>query len=479
MYMDEQELFDLRRSLETIRDIVRFLQQTDDEEDTDNDETHSPYPALHELAGDIMVFPQLITRINNILDKFGKVKDNASSELLRIRRELASTTGSISRSLNNILRAAQSEGYVDKDVAPTMRDGRLVIPVAPGMKRKIRGIVHDESATGKTVFIEPAEVVEANNRIRELEGEERREIIRILTEFSATVRPQVPAILQSYEFLAEIDFIRAKALLGIEFKAIKPSFENRQVIDWFEAVHPLLQMSLAKHNKKVVPLDIELNTGQRILLISGPNAGGKSVCLKTVGLLQYMLQCGMLVSMHERSHAGIFSSIFIDIGDEQSIEDDLSTYSSHLTNMKNMMKYCNEKSLILIDEFGGGTEPQIGGAIAEAVLKRFNAKKTFGVITTHYQNLKHFAEDHEGVVNGAMLYDRHEMRALFQLQIGNPGSSFAVEIARKIGLPEEVIADASEIVGSEYIQSDKFLQDIVRDKRYWETKRQNIRKREK
>ena len=479
MYMDEQELFDLRRSLETICDIVRFLQQTDDEEDTDNDETHSPYPALHELAGDIMVFPQLITRINNILDKFGKVKDNASSELLRIRRELASTTGSISRSLNNILRAAQSEGYVDKDVAPTMRDGRLVIPVAPGMKRKIRGIVHDESATGKTVFIEPAEVVEANNRIRELEGEERREIIRILTEFSVTVRPQVPAILQSYEFLAEIDFIRAKALLGIDFKAIKPSFENRQVIDWFEAVHPLLQMSLAKHNKKVVPLDIELNTGQRILLISGPNAGGKSVCLKTVGLLQYMLQCGMLVSMHERSHAGIFSSIFIDIGDEQSIEDDLSTYSSHLTNMKNMMKYCNEKSLILIDEFGGGTEPQIGGAIAEAVLKRFNAKKTFGVITTHYQNLKHFAEDHEGVVNGAMLYDRHEMRALFQLQIGNPGSSFAVEIARKIGLPEEVIADASEIVGSEYIQSDKYLQDIVRDKRYWETKRQNIRKREK
>lgn len=478
MYMDEQELFDLRRSLETIRDIVRFLQQTDDEL-ADDDEVHSPYPALYELAGDIMVFPQLITRINNILDKFGKIKDNASPELLRIRHELASTTGSISRSLNNILRMAQSEGYVDKDVTPTMRDGRLVIPVAPGMKRKIRGIVHDESATGKTVFIEPAEVVEANNRIRELEGEERREIIRILTEFSATVRPQVPAILQSYEFLAKIDFIRSKALFGIDIKGVKPSFESKQAIDWFEAVHPLLQMSLAKHNKKVVPLDIVLTTEQRILLISGPNAGGKSVCLKTVGLLQYMLQCGMLVSMNERSHAGIFHSIFIDIGDEQSIEDDLSTYSSHLTNMKNMMKYCNEKSLILIDEFGGGTEPQIGGAIAEAVLKRFNAKKTFGVITTHYQNLKHFAEDHEGVVNGAMLYDRHEMRALFQLQIGNPGSSFAVEIARKIGLPEEVIADASEIVGSEYIQSDKYLQDIVRDKRYWETKRQNIRKREK
>ena len=476
LYMDESELFDLRRSLETIRDVVRFLRQTDDEED---EEAHSPYPALYELAGEVMVFPILIARINDILDKFGKVKDNASPELLRIRRELAATTGSISRSLNSILRTAQAEGYVEKDVTPTMRDGRLVIPVAPGMKRKIRGIVHDESATGKTVFIEPAEVVEANNRIRELEGEERREIIRILTDISSVVRPHVPALLQSYEFLAEVDFIRAKALWGMETGSGKPSLEERQVVDWFDAVHPLLQISLAKHGKKVVPLDIELTREQRILLISGPNAGGKSVCLKTVGLLQYMLQCGMPVSMNERSHAGVFRHIFIDIGDEQSIEDDLSTYSSHLTNMKNMMKYCDGQSLILIDEFGGGTEPQIGGAIAEAVLKRFNQKGTFGVITTHYQNLKHFAEDHEGVVNGAMLYDRHEMRALFQLQIGNPGSSFAVEIARKIGLPEDVIADASEIVGSEYIQSDKYLQDIVRDKRYWETKRQNIRRREK
>lgn len=476
LYMDESELFDLRRSLETIRDVVRFLRQTDDEED---EEAHSPYPALYELAGEVMVFPMLIARINDILDKFGKVKDNASPELLRIRRELAATTGSISRSLNSILRTAQAEGYVEKDVTPTMRDGRLVIPVAPGMKRKIRGIVHDESATGKTVFIEPAEVVEANNRIRELEGEERREIIRILTDFSSVVRPHVPALLQSYEFLAEVDFIRAKALWGMETGSGKPSLEERQVVDWFDAVHPLLQISLAKHGKKVVPLDIELTREQRILLISGPNAGGKSVCLKTVGLLQYMLQCGMPVSMNERSHAGVFRHIFIDIGDEQSIEDDLSTYSSHLTNMKNMMKYCDGQSLILIDEFGGGSEPQIGGAIAEAVLKRFNQKGTFGVITTHYQNLKHFAEDHEGVVNGAMLYDRHEMRALFQLQIGNPGSSFAVEIARKIGLPEDVIADASEIVGSEYIQSDKYLQDIVRDKRYWETKRQNIRRREK
>ena len=473
MYMDEQELFDLRRSLETIRDIVRFLQRNDEEE------SDCPYPSLKKLAGDITVFPQLITKIDGILNKYGKIKDNASTELSRIRRELANTMGSISRSLNSILRNAQSEGYVDKDVAPTMRDGRLVIPVAPGLKRKIKGIVHDESASGKTVFIEPAEVVEANNRIRELEGDERREIIRILTEFSNTLRPSIPEILQSYEFLAEIDFIRAKSHFAIQTNSIKPSLENEQLLDWTMAVHPLLQLSLAKHGKKVVPLDIELNLEQRILIISGPNAGGKSVCLKTVGLLQYMLQCGMLVPMHERSHVGLFGSIFIDIGDEQSIEDDLSTYSSHLTNMKIMMKNCNERSLILIDEFGGGTEPQIGGAIAEAVLKRFNIKGTFGVITTHYQNLKHFAEDHEGVVNGAMLYDRHLMQALFQLQIGNPGSSFAVEIARKIGLPEDVIADASEIVGSEYINADKYLQDIVRDKRYWEGKRQTIRQREK
>ncbi|HIZ33158.1 MAG TPA: Smr/MutS family protein [Candidatus Bacteroides merdigallinarum] len=472
MYLDEQELFDLRRSLETIRDIVRFLLR---EEETES----SPYPRLKRLAGDIDVFPDIITKINALLSPYGKMKDNASPELARIRRELNATMGSISRTLNNILRSAQSEGVVDKDVTPAMRDGRLVIPVAPALKRKIRGIVHDESASGKTVFIEPAEVVEANNRIRELESDERREIIRILTEFSAWLRPSISAVLLSYEFLAEIDFIRAKALFAEDIQALKPALENKQIIDWATAIHPLLQLSLARHGKKVVPLDIMLNEKQRILLISGPNAGGKSVCLKTVGLLQYMLQCGLLIPLHESSRAGLFESIFIDIGDEQSIEDDLSTYSSHLTNMKIMMKHCNEQSLILIDEFGGGTEPQIGGAIAEAVLKRFNQKHAFGVITTHYQNLKHFAEDNEGVVNGAMLYDRHLMQALFQLQIGNPGSSFAVEIARKIGLPEDVIADASAIVGSDYINADKYLQDIVRDKRYWENKRQAIRQREK
>ena len=472
LYLDEQEVFDLKRSLETIRDIVRFFHKEDEDENI-------TYPTLQALAGDIAIFPNLIKQIDDILNKYGKIKDNASNELARIRRELSSTMSGISRSLQSILRSAQADGYVDKDVAPTMRDGRLVIPVAPGLKRKIRGIIHDESASGKTVFIEPAEVVEANNRVRELEGEERREIIRILTTFSNNLRPYISDVLQSYEFLAEIDFIRAKSSFAIRINGIQPTIEHTPIIDWTMAIHPLLEMSLAKHGKKIVPLDIELTSEKRILIISGPNAGGKSVCLKTVGLLQYMLQCGMLIPMHERSHAGIFDSIFIDIGDEQSIEDDLSTYSSHLTNMKMMMKNCDADSLILIDEFGGGTEPQIGGAIAEAVLKRFNEKKTFGIITTHYQNLKHFADDHEGIINGAMLYDRHMMRALFQLQIGNPGSSFAVEIARKIGLPEDVIADASEIVGSEYINADKYLQDIVRDKRYWENKRQNIRQREK
>ena len=474
LFLEEQELFDLRRSLETINDIVRFLKAEETEEDST-----SLYPNLCKLAGNILVFPKLTNRINGILNPYGQIKDNASPELARIRKDHAGTLNSISRILASILRNAQSEGVIEKDVSPTMRDGRLVIPVAPAMKRRVRGIVHDESASGKTVFIEPEAVVEANNRVRELEIEERHEIIRILMEFTDELRPLIPDVLQSYEFLAEIDFIRAKALFAQQTGAIKPAFENKQCIDWGAAVHPLLQISLAKHNKKVVPLDIELTKERRILLISGPNAGGKSVCLKTVGLLQYMLQCGLLIPLHEGSHAGVFNSIFIDIGDEQSIEDDLSTYSSHLLNMKNMMKQCDSKSLILIDEFGGGTEPQIGGAIAEAVLKRFNEKGTFGVITTHYQNLKHFADAHEGIVNGAMLYDRNLMQPLFLLQIGMPGSSFAVEIARKIGLPEEVIADASEIVGSDYINSDKYLQDIVRDKRYWQNKRQSIHQREK
>lgn len=476
-HLDEGELFDLRRSLDTINQIVNYLNRSDD--DNDGEKRTYPYPALHRLTEDVMTFPQLVQRIDTILDKFGKIKDSASPQLADIRRELSRTEGSISRTLNGILRAAQSEGLVEKDVTPAIRDGRLVIPVSQGLKRKIRGIVHDESASGKTVFIEPAEVVEANNRIRELEADERREIIRILTEFAKLVRPHVKPILESYKFLATIDLIHAKAELARLIKGIEPAVNAYPHIDWIQAAHPLLRLSLEKQGKSVVPLDIMLTRDKRILIISGPNAGGKSVCLKTAGLTQYMLQCGLSVAIGERSRTGVFKNIFIDIGDEQSIENDLSTYSSHLMNMKQMMRYADDSTLLLIDEFGTGTEPQIGGAIAEAVLAQFCAKQAYGVITTHYQNLKHFAESHDGVVNGAMLYDRQQMRPLFQLSIGNPGSSFAIEIARKIGLPEDVIKAASEIVGSDYIQSDKYLQDIVRDKRYWENKRQTIHQREK
>ena len=484
-HMEEDELFDLRRSLGTVNDIVTYLNRTDEDaavaatDDGWRKDPVYPYPALHELAEGVVTFPQILQRIDQILDKFGKIRDTASPELLNIRRELAKLEGSISRTLYSILRSAQSEGLIEKDVTPAMRDGRLVIPVVPTMKRKIKGIVHDESASGKTLFIEPTEVVEANNRVRELEAEERREVIRILTEMAKVIRPHVPQILDSYKLLAQVDMLRAKTELAKLIGGIEPEVGKYPHIDWIEATHPLLRLSLQKQGKKVVPLEITLTRNKRMLIISGPNAGGKSVCLKTVGLVQYMLQCGLSVPMSERSQTGIFQNILIDIGDEQSIEDDLSTYSSHLTNMKNMMKSANDRTLILIDEFGTGTEPQIGGAIAEAVLKQFCIKRAYGVITTHYQNLKHFADSHEGVVNGAMLYDRHQMQALFQLQIGQPGSSFAIEIARKIGLPEQVIHDASEIVGSDYIQSDKYLQDIVRDKRYWESKRQTIHQREK
>ena len=484
-HMEEDELFDLRRSLGTVNDIVTYLNRTDEDaavaatDDGWRKDPVYPYPALHELAEGVVTFPQILQRIDQILDKFGKIRDTASPELLNIRRELAKVEGSISRTLYSILRSAQSEGLIEKDVTPAMRDGRLVIPVVPTMKRKIKGIVHDESASGKTLFIEPTEVVEANNRVRELEAEERREVIRILTEMAKAIRPHVPQILDSYKLLAQVDMLRAKTELAKLIGGIEPEVGKYPHIDWIGATHPLLRLSLQKQGKKVVPLEITLTRNKRMLIISGPNAGGKSVCLKTVGLVQYMLQCGLSVPMSERSQTGIFQNILIDIGDEQSIEDDLSTYSSHLTNMKNMMKSANDRTLILIDEFGTGTEPQIGGAIAEAVLKQFCIKRAYGVITTHYQNLKHFADSHEGVVNGAMLYDRHQMQALFQLQIGQPGSSFAIEIARKIGLPEQVIHDASEIVGSDYIQSDKYLQDIVRDKRYWESKRQTIHQREK
>lgn len=495
-FMEEDELHDLRRSLATIQELVDYVSRGEEREDgTMKYDT----PALHDLADGIQTFPILIQQISQIIDKFGHIRDNASPELLAIRQELARTQGSISHILNGILHRAQSDGLVGKDVAPMMRDGRLMIPVAPALKRKISGIVHDESATGRTVFIEPSEVVEANNRIRELESEERHEIIRILTKMAARIRPHVPYILDSFNFLAGIDFVYAKARLAEEERAFEPQVTDQPYIDWIQARHPLLERSLTHRTttkptgdtpapeapidesapKKIIPLDMVLKPNERMLIISGPNAGGKSVCLKTVGLLQYMLQCGLSIPVGDRSKAGIFHDVMIDIGDEQSLENDLSTYSSHLMNMKMMMKQAGDSTLILIDEFGTGTEPQIGGAIAEAVLNQLCKRGAWAVITTHYQNLKHFADSHDRVVNGAMLYDRHEMRPLFQLAIGRPGSSFAIDIARKIGLPKEVIDEASQIVGSDYIQSDKYLQDIVRDKRYWERKRDTVHQQEK
>lgn len=468
-HLEEDELFDLLRSLTTIGALVAFFRKSD-AEDAESWES----PMLAALADGVPVFPLIVSRIEQTLDKYGRIKDTATQELARIRMELRRAEGSVSRTLASILRSAQSEGLVDKDVAPTMRDGRLVIPIAPGMKRRLPGIVHDESATGKTVFVEPTQVVEANNHIRELEAEERREVIRILTELSKQIRPCVSDMLVSYRFLGEVDFLRARATLADQWKCVEPKVVSRPHIDWTRAFHPLLSQK-----KEMVPLDIQLTSQDRMLVISGPNAGGKSVTLKTVGLLQYMVQCGLSIPVSERSTVGLFEHLMMDIGDEQSLEDDLSTYSSHLLNMKQMMRQGNAATLILIDEFGTGTEPQIGAAIAESILAQFVAKGMWGVITTHYQNLKHFADSHDGVVNGAMLYDRHEMRPLFQLAIGRPGSSFAIEIARKIGLPEAVIKAAADIVGSDYIQSDKYLQDIVRDKRYWESKRQTIHQREK
>ena len=495
LYMDESELFSLRKMLDYAAQLERFFATLD----------KAKYPLLSQEQGtrskDLSVttnqtkefnLGSIILVLDSILDRYGKMRDNASPELARIRKEISASQGSVSRALNAILRQAQAEGILDKDAAPTMREGRLVLPVPPAYKRKIGGIVHDESATGKTVFIEPQQVVEANNRIRELEGEERRERIRILLEITEQLRPKVPQIMDTENYLGEVDFLRAKALFAIDIHAIVPEVSRQPMIDWREAYHPVLLLNFRRQGKTVVPLTIRLLgengklkgengelKGERILVISGPNAGGKSVCLKTVAMLQYMLQCGLPVPMSEASRMGFFKNLLIDIGDEQSIEDDLSTYSSHLKNMKHFVRYADAQTLLLIDEFGTGTEPMIGGAIAEAVLSQLNEQHAFGVITTHYGNLKHLAERTEGIINGAMLYDRGQLKPLFQLSIGQAGSSFAVEIARQIGLPETIIQRATDIVGEEHIDYDKQLQDIARDKRYWENKRQNIRQKEK
>lgn len=471
-HLSEENLFNLQRSLATVSEIGRFFDRAS------NEGSHL-YPNLARLVKTMQPFPEIVEEISRILDKNGNVKDNASPLLQDLRRAIASATASINGLLRKVINTGREAGYLDKDTTPSVRDGRLVIPVSPMHKRKLRGIVHDESASGRTIFIEPEEVVETNNRIREAEGEVKREIIRILTEVTDMIRPHAEELIATYRVLGLIDFIRAKAVFAQDVDGQLPHVEKDPHIELYHAVHPALLLSLREQGKEVVPLNIELNRQQRILLISGPNAGGKSVCLKTVGVVQYMMQCGVLPTVYYNSHMGMFNSIFIDIGDQQSIEDDLSTYSSHLQNMKTFLIRGDKRSLVLIDEFGSGTEPQIGGAIAQAILEQLNKSRIMGVITTHYQNLKHFADEAPGIVNGAMLYDRQQMKPLFQLSIGYPGSSFAIEIARKTGIPREVIDKASEIVGSDYVNMDKYLLDIVRDRKYWENKRYDIHQKEK
>ena len=500
-FMETDELYDLMRSLRTIEALVRYLNPKPGEEVRTADVSQggvaaqdfvARFPLLHSLAQGVITFPDIVRKIDQTLTPTGEIRDNASPQLAEIRREMQRNLSSIGRLLNGILRNAQAEGYVDKDTTPTMRDGRLVIPIPPSSKRRLRGIVHDESATGKTLYVEPAEVVEANNRIRELEGEERQEIIRILSSIANLIRPDIDNLLESYDFLGEIDFLRAKVRFAREIDGIVPRLSEQNITDWVQARHPLLYLRYKQLDRTVVPLDILLDhKKQRIVLISGPNAGGKSVCLETLGLVQYMLQHGLPVPMKDNSEVAVFDHIFIDIGDEQSIDNDLSTYSSHLQNMKFMLRNAHGYrrahgeftgsggTLVLVDEFGSGTEPQIGGAIAQAILSKLNEQQVNGVITTHFTNLKLFADETPGIVNGAMLYDRGEMRPLFRLEVGRPGSSFALEIAHKIGLPRDVIDNAKEIVGSDYVNMDKYLQDISRDKRYWEQKRQKVHQQEK
>lgn len=464
-FLSVEDMIALRVGLGAVKDIMDFFASK---------EEHL-YPALRSLAQGVSSFPAVANHIDTILDRFGKIKDSASPELYSIRRTIRSREGEITKRLHAVLAKAQRDGYADADASVSIRDGRAVIPVPAANKRKINGFIHDESATGKTFYIEPVEIVEINNELKELEYAERREVIKILTDFTDTIRPDADGIARAGDYLVSMDMIRAKARWASQNECVKPLISTEGTLWLRSARHPLLRQTLAKEGKQVVPLDMRLDRERHILVISGPNAGGKSVCLKTVGLLQYMFQCGFPVPVLENSEFPVFNGIFIDIGDEQSIDNDLSTYSSHLLNMKNMLAHADDRSLVLIDEFGSGTEPVIGGAIAEAILERLVETGVYGVITTHYSNIKYFAGNHAGVENGAMMFDVQNIRPLFRLQMGEPGSSFAVEIARKIGLPQPIIDSASRKAGSDHINLEKQLRDIARDRRYWEQKRDRIR----
>ena len=468
-FLGPETFIDIRNNYKAVSGVLRFFSKTRPEQ----------YPALKAIVATVKVFPFVLEKIDLIFNKQGGVKDSASKELASIRVSIAQKTQGVSKRMQQIVDKARREGWIEQDTAPSMREGRLVVPLPVTHKRRINGLIHDESASGKTVYVEPVELIELNNEIRELEIAENREVIKILIRLTDEIRPYFAEILTWPELIGHLDFIRAKAVLSKRWQGVWIDISSEMTIQWVGARHPLLVMSFQKLNRQVVPQDIRLDTKNRILLISGPNAGGKSVCLKTTGLVQYLIQTGLLPPLEEVRVSGLFKEIFIDIGDDQSIENDLSTYSSHLHNMKHFVKNARPETLLLIDEFGTGTEPQLGAAIAEAILGQLNLTGAYGVITTHYSNLKPFAASQKGIINGAMLYDAQHMKPLFRLEIGKPGSSFAFEIAHQIGLPEEILNYARNQVGSDYIQFDKHLREISRDKRYWEKKRAQIRQQEK
>ena len=460
-----EDLFALKPSLNVLEAILRF----------GHSEGAVNFPQLKSLIENIFIERSIFTEVNRLVDDKGEIPDNASTELLEIRQSIRRKQGGIEKRIRQIMGDAKTAGWVDQKSEITIRDGRLVIPVKASDKRAIRGFIHDESATGQTVYIEPAEIFDTSNEIKELEYAERREIHRILMAFTRLLRPYLSELRKAWNMLGELDFIRAKALLANEIGGIKPEIKDTPYINWIQARHPLLEQKLKKQGKQVVPLDLQLNENERILVISGPNAGGKSVCLKTTGLLQYMLQCGLMPPMRIDSQCGLFDSLFIDIGDEQSILDDLSTYSSHLINMKALLENADGKTLFLIDEFGTGTEPQLGGAIAEAILLELNKKQAFGMVTTHYANLKLLADNHEGIINGAMLFDTRFMQPMYIMLTGKPGSSFAFEIAKKIGFPKQILDDAANITGDQHLKFEKQLQQLEVDKKAIRKKEQDLR----
>lgn len=463
-FISQTSLFDLKSSLHTINECLNFFLKADEDK----------YPTLKALSKDIYIDKDILIRCDRLIDEKGLFFDNASEYLAIIRSNKRRKINEVDKRIQKILVLSKKEGWSGDDTEITIRNGRLVIPISSANKKKIKGFIHDESSTGQTSYIEPAEIVELNNEVRELELEEKREIVKILTEFTEFLRPQIDILKQAYYFLSQIDFIRAKAKYALKIRAGKPIVENKTSINWYDARHPLLEKTLEKNSKEIVPLRISLNEKGRILIISGPNAGGKSACLKTVGLLQYMLQCGLLVPMRETSETGLFPSMFIDIGDEQSLENDLSTYSSHLLNMKKLCEGADDKTLFLIDELGTGTDPVIGGAIAESVLQHLNNKKSYGVVTTHYSNLKLLADREEGIINGAMLFDQNNMKPLYKLSIGRPGSSFAFEIAQTIGLPRSIIDSATDKIGTSYLDFEQQLQQMEVEKISIKKKQQEL-----